>query len=97
MYYYVLVSFFNLTVTVFFLSNFILTSNWKLIVPLAVVTCLFSATFFTKKDITFAVNIWVFPGNFIILLNQYFSNEAYIRIFKKKHYVITSCTILMNS
>lgn len=52
-----------------------LKCNWKLIVPLAVATCLFSATFFTKKDITFAVNIWVFPGFAVLIASMVCSDE----------------------
>lgn len=45
--------------------------------PLAVATCLFSATFFTKKDITFAVNIWVFPGFAVLIASMVCSDELH--------------------
>ena len=41
---------------------FLCFSNWKIILPFTLAILLFSAAFFTKKDITFAVNIWIFPG-----------------------------------
>lgn len=44
--------------------------NWKVILPFIAVILLFSVTVFTKKDITFAVNIWVFPS-FAVLMASY--------------------------
>ena len=47
---------------------FLCFSNWKIILPFTLAFLLFSAAFFTKKDITFAVNIWIFPGKQCFLL-----------------------------
>ena len=47
---------------------FLCFSNWKIILPFTLAFLLFSAAFFTKKDITFAVNIWIFPGKQRFLL-----------------------------
>lgn len=58
-------------------SEFFKCSNWKLIVPFAVVTLLCSAVFFTNKDITFAVNIWVFPGFAVLIASFVCSDELH--------------------
>ncbi|XP_022784136.1 disheveled-associated activator of morphogenesis 1-like [Stylophora pistillata] len=51
--------------------------NWKVILPFTAVILLFFVTVFTKKDITFAVNIWVFPS-FAVLMASVLSIQNWI-------------------
>ena len=61
------------------LSFFLHISNWKVLLPFVFVIFLFSAAFFTKKDITFAVNIWVFPGKSCFTALSLLPNNHYFQ------------------
>lgn len=75
----------NICTTVILLNKCIVIffSNWKLILLFGVVILLFSVTFFTKKDITFAVNIWVFPSKYVKLF-IYGWESAKLRIIRNE-------------
>lgn len=62
----------------------ILKCNWKIILPFTLAILLFSAAFFTKKDITFAVNIWIFPG-FAVLIVSFVCSEDLQRWIALRH------------
>ncbi|CAH3179063.1 unnamed protein product [Porites evermanni] len=62
----------------------ILKCNWKMILPFTLAILLFSAAFFTKKDITFAVNIWIFPG-FAVLIVSFVCSEDLQRWIALRH------------